>query len=522
MVDDAPIFKPGDACGPYTIQRLICQGVPELYVAVPSHAAPSPTQNESDAAVFLQCADIRRNTGETPTEAQWSEALTKLSALRCPLVPKLLKAGVHNHQIRWTATKHVSGTLFPALGKGPSGRPIFSEILALGMLVASAMVAAEAAGVIHGNFNLRSFVVTKPSEDANATVNVLGLGSAELFGVPLEIARQSPLLRAPEQLLGQAIDARSDIYSLGMILHTLIARRVPFGDAENASPADVLALAINQMPPPLSEITRCPTMLSEVIACAIQKKPEERFPTWVYFATALSKAFHEVRADADLRFQDEKQKTARERAEDAEAHYVETHPAREGAQSGFRERTVADRVHVAENASDTVNSPPESPPPPTQKSAAEPLKEQPSPPTTNAPAPPSPPPSARPDPPVRRARNPWLAVLLAGAGLVGGAGVAVAMRALNARAEVAIASLGLSTLASRGALDAAEGFADAKREVPSLEEERPALSAQPSPRSARNGGAPVASGQAVVTFPMEQWEPSRRNLVRTVPPVARK
>jgi serine/threonine protein kinase len=542
---DAPLFEPGQRCGPYTLKRLLERGVPELYLAVPADEADEANEaNKADknksksknASVHLQCADIRRTGDATPSEAQWSATIAKLSALSHPLIPKLLDAGVHEGHIRWIASELALGSPFPVLGTSVA-RSTLGEALAFGLLVANAMAGAQKAGVAHGNLGLRSVVVTEPGEGVNASIRLIGLGSAELFGVPPDIARRSPLFRAPEQLRGEAVDARSDMYSLGMILYALIARRPPFWSADDAPPPDLLSLALNEVPPPLADIAGASEIVSDVIGIAIRKQPGERFPDWLHFGSALNTLFRYARADAASRSKDEKLKTARERAQDAEAHYIEAHPEREGVQSGFRALGLADLAALEEDgardagAKEDNGSPPpsrllsesprESPPPSTQKSGAQPHELPPSPPeptpepTPEAPAPPPPRAPEPRDPRLRRALIYSLTLLLAGAAVGGFAGIALATRSLNAHAEVATTPLALAALLSLGAPEASWSPPDSPPEVRSPEPQEPALSA-PSSTSERDlhRASPVVSRPSV---PIGEWEPSRRVLVRTAP-----
>ncbi|HLM73577.1 MAG TPA: hypothetical protein VK459_12820 [Polyangiaceae bacterium] len=553
---DAPLFEPGQRCGPYTLKRLLDRGVPELYLAVPADKAD--TGKSKVTPVHIQCADIRRTGDATPSEAQWSATIAKLSALSHPLIPKLLDAGVHEGHIRWTASEPALGSPFPVLGTSVA-RSALGEILAFGLLVANAMAVAQKAGVAHGNLSLRSVIVTEPGKGANASIRVIGLGSAELFGVPRDIACRSPLFRAPEQLLGEAVDARSDIYSLGMILYALIARRPPFWSAGDAPPPDLLSLARSAMPPSLSEIAGCSELVSDVVGTAIQKQPSERFPDWLHFGFALNLLFRHARADAASRSKDEKQKTARERTQDAEAHYIEAHPEREGVQSGFRALGLADLAVLEDDGErapdaheDSASSPPsspprESPPPSTQKSGAEPPELPPSPPepTPEATAPPpeptpeatAPPPEPTPeatapppprvpeprDPRLRRALIDSLTLLLAGAAVGGFAAIALATRSLNAQAEVATTPLALAALLSLEAPEASWSLPDSPPEVRSTEPQEPALSerSSTSERDLRQA-PPVVAKQSAKPFPIKEWEPSRRALVRTAPAPVKK
>jgi len=337
---DTPIFNPGDTCGPFTIHHLLGRGVPDIYLAA---------HTKTRSPVFLQCADIRRTGPATPTYAQWRDTLLKLISLKSRFISTPLDADVHNDTIRWLASKHASGrTLGPSRAGGPW--PPLSEIFAFALLIAKLMKLATSAGVLHGNLNLQSVLVQARAEGVDASLCIIGLGSAELFGVPASVAQATPLYRAPEQLLGEPIDARADIYSLGMILYELIAQRPPFWGKDGSPPSNLLKLAKAETPVPLSDVCGCAAVISNVIEVATQKQPCERFPDWTHAAAAIDYAFRHVQSDPAQRAKNEKQKLAQERSQDADAHFVRMNPESNGAISGFRPRCLADIALLQEDS----------------------------------------------------------------------------------------------------------------------------------------------------------------------------
>lgn len=91
---------------------------------------------------------------------------------------------------------------------------------------------------------------------------------------------------APEQLDGQVLDCRADIYSLGAVLYHLVAGKPPF-DAN--SQAVLMNQIYNQPPAPLSGMRAgVNNAVDEVIQKALAKKPDDRYPNWDAFAQALS------------------------------------------------------------------------------------------------------------------------------------------------------------------------------------------------------------------------------------------
>jgi serine/threonine-protein kinase len=97
----------------------------------------------------------------------------------------------------------------------------------------------------------------------------------------------TPEFMSPEQAQGKVLDARSDIYSLAVILYELLTGKLPF-DAR--TPMEYVTLHVQATPIPLAQRSPSrsfPTGLQQVMDRAMAKQPEERFQTAAEFAQAL-------------------------------------------------------------------------------------------------------------------------------------------------------------------------------------------------------------------------------------------
>jgi serine/threonine protein kinase/WD40 repeat protein len=177
----------------------------------------------------------------------------------------------------------VAGTTFQQMI--PSGGLPVADVLKYAIPIASALAAANAAGIIHRDIKPGNIMV-----GANGIVKVLDFGLAKLTAPEENADGATQTIKAnteegtvvgtaaymsPEQAQGKAVDARSDIFSFGAVLYEMLTGRRAFQGDNRMS---TLASILQQEPKPLAELdSRIPRELDRIVVRCLRKDPDRRF-----------------------------------------------------------------------------------------------------------------------------------------------------------------------------------------------------------------------------------------------------
>jgi hypothetical protein len=170
----------------------------------------------------------------------------------------------------------------------------WEDALAIAVKVARAIHHAHEHGVIHRDLKPSNIMLLDSGhaglEGGDAAIKIMDFGVARLESLSVRLTQTgqsfgSPLYMSPEQALGRAADARSDIFSLGSVLCTLLLGRGWF-EAPNL-PA-VLSRVINDDAPAVSKLRpHLPGTLDDVVARALAKRAEDRYASAAAMADDL-------------------------------------------------------------------------------------------------------------------------------------------------------------------------------------------------------------------------------------------
>ncbi len=178
------------------------------------------------------------------------------------------------------------GTLAQVLAGGPLAP---GTVAGLGAQVARALGAAHQRRLVHRDVKPANVLVTTEGDAKVADFGIaqaLGATSSRLTA-PGEVMGTARYL-APEQLRGETIDARADVYALGVVLHEALTGEVPFGEGTRAEVASRRLVA--SLPRVSEHRSDVPFGLDDAIARATQLDPRDRFVDGRAFAAELARS----------------------------------------------------------------------------------------------------------------------------------------------------------------------------------------------------------------------------------------
>ena len=211
----------------------------------------------------------------------------------------------------YIATEYIEGeTLRHCLWREPLR---VDEALGVALQVAMALEAAHAEGIVHRDIKPENIMLRQDRFVRDRFVKVLDFGLAKLTdresassdpdAVTIPISETNPGLvmgtsgyMSPEQAQGDSIDARSDIFSLGVVLYEMVAGVPPF---KGRTDSHTLVAIIEHEPPPLSEkAPHAPRQLERIVSKALAKDRLKRYQTVTDFKLDLEQLRDELHIES--------------------------------------------------------------------------------------------------------------------------------------------------------------------------------------------------------------------------------
>ena len=238
-------MEPGTKLGRYEIRSILGKGgMGEVYLA-------KDTQLDRQVGLKVLLAEVAADEERVGRFTQEAKAA---SALNHPNILTVYEIGEFEG-MRYIATELIKGeTLRNRLRSGPM---TLSEVLNVAMQVATALSAAHDAGIVHRDIKPENIMLRD-----DGIVKVLDFGLAKLVATPKDsvdsegetralvdtqpgMVMGTVLYMSPEQARSKHADARSDIWSLAIVMYEMLSGKTPFA---GETPNDTIAAILTQKP----------------------------------------------------------------------------------------------------------------------------------------------------------------------------------------------------------------------------------------------------------------------------------
>jgi serine/threonine protein kinase/tetratricopeptide (TPR) repeat protein len=239
---------------------------------------------------------------------RFEQEASAASNLNHPNILTIHEVGVDDGH-HYIATEYIDGvTLRRKMAATPLQIP---EILDVAIQVASALEEAHSAGIVHrdvkpdnimvrrnGYVKVLDFGLAKLTESIDRSASDAEASTRVLVQTDAGVVMGTSHYMSPEQARGKPVDARSDIWSLGVVIYEMVAGRTPF---EGETSTDVIVAITQKEPPPLARFApNVPAELDWIVMKALRKDRDERYQTIKELITDLRRVKQRLEFESEL------------------------------------------------------------------------------------------------------------------------------------------------------------------------------------------------------------------------------
>src|SRR6266542_5271287 len=260
------------------LEKLGAGGMGEVYLAEDSRLGRK-------VALKLLAEELTQNRDRL---SRFDQEAYAASALNHPNILTIYEMGDEGGR-HFIATEFIDGV---TLRKRLAGAPMdLSEVLDVAIQIAGALEEAHAAGIVHRDIKPENIMIRR-----NGHVKVLDFGLAKLTEASLSedetdteavtralvqtdagVVMGTSQYMSPEQARGKPVDARTDIWSLGVVVYEMAAGRAPF---TGETKTDVIVAIAKIDPPPMARFApSLPPEFEWIVMKALRKNVDERYQT---------------------------------------------------------------------------------------------------------------------------------------------------------------------------------------------------------------------------------------------------
>ncbi|HET9933375.1 MAG TPA: serine/threonine-protein kinase, partial [Polyangiaceae bacterium] len=285
-MDDYMDVRPGEVlAGKYRIEQVLGQGGMGVIVQA------THLQLDERVAIKFLLPQALENEEAVMRFAREARAAVKIKSEH---VARVTDVGTLGTGCPYMVMEYLSGSDLSQLIQDRGPLPI-EEAVDYILQASEALAEAHALGIVHRDLKPANLFHTRRA-DGSSCIKVLDFGISKVTGLSgsgadLGMTRTtavmgSPLYMSPEQMASSRnVDARTDIWSLGIILYELLAGRAPF--LADTMP-QLCAMILQQSAPPLRNVRPdAPEALQSVLARCLEKEPARRYANIAELAAAL-------------------------------------------------------------------------------------------------------------------------------------------------------------------------------------------------------------------------------------------
>jgi eukaryotic-like serine/threonine-protein kinase len=277
VMDDLGVEIGATVVGKYRIDRIVGKGGMGI-VAQAMHL-----QLGQPVAMKFLLPEVR---GDQQIVQRFVREAQAAAQLRSEHVARVIDVGALENSAPYMVLEYLDGT---DLAHFPRSQLTVGATVDLVLQACEALAEAHALGIVHRDIKPGNFFVTRGA-DGGLLLKVLDFGISKVPAANSELTGShtvigTPVYMSPEQMRSpRAVDHRSDIWSLGVVLYELLQGAPPYRDDA------FLAMAIKVVNDPLPALSvRLPGDLDQIVYRCLEKNPAKRFQTVAALAHALSK-----------------------------------------------------------------------------------------------------------------------------------------------------------------------------------------------------------------------------------------
>lgn len=278
----APVQAGDMVAGKYRVDRVIGRGGMGVVVAA------THLQLEQQVALKFMLPEV---LGDREAVERFHREARAAARLKSEHVARIIDVGVLESGPLYIVMEYLDGTDLASVVSRVGSLPV-AQIADYIVQALDALAEAHVVGIVHRDLKPGNLFLSRRA-DGSALVKVLDFGISKAGPTVADTALTrtqavigSPVYMSPEHMrASRMVDARSDIWSLGVILYELASGRVPF----NADAFSTLVLQVAMdPPPPLASSLSIPDGFESVVCRCLEKDPARRFQNVAELAVALA------------------------------------------------------------------------------------------------------------------------------------------------------------------------------------------------------------------------------------------